>query len=672
MVVLVAAVSAADDFCEQAASDALRCTLGTLDSGRVNSTRPDSVKHLEITCSERSYFHELFDLSFLRRFVSLRSLSIAHCQFSTVRPGAFRAFANLQSLSVCTHNTEWSSEQLQLERGCFDGLRSLETLDLGSNNLWSLEEDVLRDLPTLKRLNLTDNRFQALSELQPAGISDGLHVLDLSHNSLLEVPSTGVRTLPALRELYLSGNDLAVLHDGALSGLHALQVLDVSANQLVALPAMMLNETRQLRELRVQNNSIRVLPPGLLADLPQLLTVNMSSNRLSAQWIRKDTFAGLLRLIVLDLSGNLLDSLSLDVFDDLSSLQVLDLSHNQLQTLPAGLFTSLSNLHTLTLSSNSLSRLERGSLAGLHVLSRLSLDNNRLAAISHEVFANVTSIEHLSLAHNELIFFPEAVKQLTNLQQLDLSANYIADIAGETLRPLEHLSYLQLAQNKLTNISVHLLANQSSLTMLDLSQNEIGSIDSGAFDQTTNLRAVRLDANRLRNINGLFAKLPTLLWLNASDNQIEFFDYALIPAELRWLDMHKNQVREIGNFYNIESKIKLETLDLSHNQVSLISRSSVPDSIKYFIIASNQLTTVEPGTFENKYQLIRADLSSNQLSELDLNAVTLPVFDEADADADASVAELLLAGNPFFCDCAMDWLLSVDTMTPKRKYPKVR
>ena len=135
--------------------------------------------------------------------------------------------------------------------------------------------------------------------------------------------------------------------------------------------------------------------------------------------------------------------------------------------------------------------------------------------------------------------------------------------------------------------------------------------------------------------------------------------------------MHNNQVREIGNFYNLESKIQLETFDLSHNQVSLISKTFVPDSIKYFIIASNQLTTVEPGTFEDKYQLIRADLSSNQLSELDLNAVTLPVSDEA-GDDDETVAELLLAGNPFFCDCMMDWLLSVDTMTPKRKYPKVR
>ena len=34
-------------------------------------------------------------------------------------------------------------------------------------------------------------------------------------------------------------------------------------------------------------------------------------------------------------------------------------------------------------------------------------------------------------------------------------------------------------------------------------------------------------------------------------------------------------------------------------------------------------------------------------------------------------AELLLAGNPFFCDCQMDWLHTINTVLPRSKYPKV-
>ncbi|XP_037079540.1 toll-like receptor Tollo [Pollicipes pollicipes] len=555
---------------------------------------------------------------------------------------------------------------MRLERGCFEGLEYLETLDLGENNMWALESGVFADLASLKTLNLTGNSFQELAELQDAGISDSLQVLDVSSNGLLELSPAGLSSFGSLRELHARANHLAVIHDGALRDLKRLEVLDVSDNRLVALPAMMLNETRLLRDLRVQNNSIRVLPPSLLSDLPQLQAVNMSRNNLSSEWIRKDTFAGLFRLIVLDLSANQLDSLSVDVFHDLSSLQVLDLSRNVLTSVPDGVFSSLSNLHTLSLSDNALARLGRYSLAGLHVLSRLRLDNNRLTDIADLTFSNVTSVEHLLLQRNQLLSVPAALRRLTFLSRLDLADNFIRDVPVGALAPLRQLSFISLAGNQLSNVSVGCLTGLSSLAVLDLSRNRISGVESGAFDAAAGLRVVRIDANRLSNVNGLFAKLPALLWLNASDNQIEFFDYALIPVELRWLDLHNNRIRKIGNFYNIESKIKLETLDLSHNEVSHLAAASVPDGIKYFILASNQLTTVELGTFEAKSRLIRADFSSNQLSELDLQAVTL-----AGSEDSVAPAELLLAGNPFFCDCAMDWLLTIDTMTPRHKYPQV-
>ena len=518
---------------------------------------------------------------------------------------------------------------------------------------------------------MAGNNLRSVSDLQVAGISDSLQMLDVSGNRLLEMPPAAVSFLPQLRQLRLRDNELSIIHDGALRGLPRLQLLDVSDNRLVALPAMMLNETRAVSDLCLQNNSIRVLPPGLLADLPQLLAVNLSANALSSLWVRGDAFSGLRRLIVLDLSGNRLETLSREVFADLSSLQVLDLSRNQLQSLPGGLFSALSNLHSLALAGNIIARLEPRSLEGLHVLSRLGLSHNRLTHVDVMAFANATGLQELELQGNQLLAVPEALSRMRLLRRLDLGDNFLVDVAPHALAELHYLSYLRLAGNQLRNVSVQLLAGQTALTMLDLSRNQIGSIESGAFDASGDLRAIRLDANQLRNVNGLLAKLPQLLWLNASDNRIEFFDYALLPLELRWLDLHRNHLKEIGNFYNIESKIKLETLDLSFNQVSHITRASVPDSIKYFILASNRLATVEPGTFQSKRQLIRADLSSNQLSELDLKAITLPGGDTAAAGEADQEAELLLAGNPFFCDCQMDWLHTINTVLPRRKYPKV-
>ncbi|KAF0287755.1 Toll-like receptor 6 [Amphibalanus amphitrite] len=670
----------AADVCEEPAEGEVVCSVADLDSGSVNASRPAAVRRVELRCSDRAHLHDATELALLRHLPALESLALRDCQFSELRRSTLRHVAGLRELSVRTFQSEWLSDELKLAADCFEDMQELEALDISGNNMWSLQPGLLQKLPLLKVLNVSGNHLQQMSALRETGVGSGLQVLDLSNNGLTEVGTSDFREFVNLKELWLSSNSLSVLQDGWLTGLSRLERLDISQNQLATLPALMLNETKALKAVMVQGNNITVLPPGLLADLPQLQTINMSGNSLSAQWIRKDTFAGLLRLIVLDLSGNVLDSLSPDVFEDLSSLQVLDLSNNQLETMPAGLFTSLSNLHTLTLSGNSLSRLEPGFLAGLHVLSRLSLDNNRLTSVDDDVFANITSIQNLRMQKNELTSIPSSLRRLTNLQELNVAENNISDDTHGVLQALPHLGLLNLAGNKLRNVSVEFLANLTDVSMLDLSRNEIENVDSGAFDKATNLMAVRLDANKLRNINGLFAKLPSLLWLNVSDNQIEFFDYALIPGELRWLDIHKNQVREIGNFYNIESVIRLETLDISHNQVSLIGSSSVPDSIKYFIIASNQLTTVEPGTFENKRQLIRADLSSNQLSELAQDAVTLPRDDDEGsvtvntasdhAEGSAKHAELLLAGNPFVCNCHMDWLLAKNATSNKR-YPKV-
>ena len=672
LLVLLVGAARAVDLCQDAGDDALQCTVARLDGARVNSTRPSAVRALEITCSDPLYLHPVLDLEFLRGFRELESLSLLGCVLESVRAGTFRHLRSLNRLTVRTFSTEWTSSELRLDAGSFSGLEQLESLDLSDNNLHFLERGVFARLTTLKSLNLSDNNLRDVSDLQVAAISDSLLTLDVSGNRLVELPPAAVSFLPQLRQLRLRANELSLIHDGALRGLARLELLDVSDNQLVALPAMMLNETRAVSDLLLQNNSIRVLPPGLLADLPRLLAVNLSSNALSSLWVRGDAFSGLRRLIVLDLSGNRLETLSREVFADLSSLQVLDLSRNQLQSLPGGLFGALSNLHSLALAGNIIARLEPRSLEGLHVLSRLGLGDNRLTHVDVEAFANSTNLQELELQGNQLLDVPEALSQLTLLQRLDLGDNFLVDVAPHELAELHQLSYLRLAGNQLRNISVQLLAGQTALTMLDLSRNQIGSIESGAFDVSNNLQAIRLDANQLRNVNGLLAKLPQLQWLNASDNRIEFFDYALLPLELRWLDLHRNHLKEIGNFYNIESKIKLETLDLSFNQVSHINRASVPDSIKYFILASNRLATVEPGTFEAKRQLIRADLSSNQLSELDLKAITLPGGDAAAQAQEADQeAELLLAGNPFFCDCQMDWLHTINTVLPRRKYPKV-
>ena len=66
---------------------------------------------------------------------------------------------------------------------------------------------------------------------------------------------------------------------------------------------------------------------------------------------------------------------------------------------------------------------------------------------------------------------------------------------------------------------------------------------------------LRLDNNKLEDINGLLQAQSELQWLNVSANNLQWFDYAFIPRNLKWLDIHDNAIEELGNYYRYRSLI---------------------------------------------------------------------------------------------------------------------
>ena len=102
-----------------------------------------------------------------------------------------------------------------------------------------------------------------------------------------------------------------------------------------------------------------------------------------------------------------------------------------------------------------------------------------------------------------------------------------------------------------------------ALQVLDLSGNRIASIEKGAFAANKPLQAIRLDGNRLSRMDGLFHDLPNLSWLNVSDNHIAIFDYGLVPKTLTWLDVHKNNLTSLENYFGKdENLLNLDNAEL--------------------------------------------------------------------------------------------------------------
>ncbi|KAB0802621.1 hypothetical protein PPYR_04807 [Photinus pyralis] len=655
---------------------ALVCRLRTINSELENTNfsviQPQHTVRLRLECSDALFFQSSLNAGSFRPLLELRELSIEYCKIGNLSDGVFRGLKELRNLTVRTHNTDWSAMSLEVSPGVFtDELRLLERLDLGENNMWNLPEGALCSLYSLEILNLTRNRFREITSFRFAHnpserCGTSLRLLDLSRNNIDRLPSGQLSGLTRLQKLYLQGNGLSYLADRALEGLSSLNILKLSDNRLISLPPELFSDTRDVKEMYLQNNSINVLAPGLFSELTQLLVLDLSHNELTTDWINAATFAGLIRLVVLDLSHNRLTKLEPSVFRDLYSLQILRLNDNFIELIPENTFSALYNLHTLIISNNRLTSIDSDTFNGLYVLSLLSVDNNKISRVHPEALRNCSSLQDLHLNGNKLMYVPEVISNVPMLRTLDLGENHIDTLTNDTFRDMKHIYGLRLTENNIGNISKGVFDAMSALKILNLSRNKIQKVTAGAFDSNTNLQAIRLDGNYLSDIEELFGKLPSLVWLNISDNQLKWFDYALIPTGLQWLDIHSNHISELGNYFEIESTLSLSTFDASANKLTEITGSSIPNSVEVLFLNDNLITKVQSYTFFKKPNLTRVDLFGNKITHLDPNSLRISTV-----PTDKSLPEFYIGGNPYHCDCTMDWLQKVNAGNRARTHPKL-
>ncbi|KAK0079414.1 hypothetical protein PV325_001288 [Microctonus aethiopoides] len=611
----------------------------------------------------------------------VRDFRLTGCKFTFWPSRMLSGFRDLRNLTLRSLNDKKSKISLELEQGTFDMTPMIEKIDLSSNNIWQLPENIFCPLSNLVTLNVSWNMLKDVAELgfsdfighhpkreseltvTPVTCSLDIQNLDVSNNQISVLPSYGFSSLKRLRTLNISGNVIRMVDDSALRGLRSLEVCDLSSNRIVALPTDVFKDaTNTLKELRLQNNSISALAPGLVTDMNQLVTLDLSRNMLTSSWLDSATFMGLIRLVLLDLSRNKIAEIDPALFKDLYTLQILNLQYNEIETIPADTFSPMSNLHTLELAHNKLTYLDAYSLNGLYAVSLLSLDSNALEGIHPDAFRNCSSMQDLNLSGNDLEAIPVALKDMRMLKTLDLGENQIKSLERPGFRGMSSLYGLRMIGNEIVNVTRAALSELPALQILNLARNKIEYVEYGAFSSNSALQAIRMDANYLQDMSGIFANAPGLLWLNMSDNMISHFDYALLPEKLQWMDLHKNMIMDLGV---APQGFRLQTLDVSFNRLTRIHPKSVPDSIELLFVNDNMIHTVEPQTFHEKENLTRVDLYANQIVKMDLSA-----FQLAQVPDNRPLPEFYIGGNPFICDCTIEWLQRINSL-PLRQHPRV-
>ena len=247
----------------------------------------------------------------------------------SLQSGDFAGLTGLEFLSLHGNNPVGSGRTLTLPADIFDGLASLEELDLGRNVIQSLPTGVFDDLTALTDLNLVGgdivsvsaNVFSRLSNLEslylsstaptlPAGIFDGLTKLtelDLGSPSAAFSGMTSIRSdlfdeLTSLESLDFQHHNLSMLPADIFDNLARLTTLIIGENGLTSLPAGIFNNLPGLTRLIVVGEAFSGLPPGIFDNLPRLTFLRLDNNRL--QTLPDDLFERLTALQTLLFHGN--------------------------------------------------------------------------------------------------------------------------------------------------------------------------------------------------------------------------------------------------------------------------------------------------------------------------------------------------------------------------------
>ncbi|XP_055685412.1 leucine-rich repeat-containing protein 24 [Lutzomyia longipalpis] len=118
------------------------------------------------------------------------------------------------------------------------------------------------------------------------------------------------------------------------------------------------------------------------------------------QDVHRDALKGLLILIELDLSNNLIRTLPVGVFGGLIKLRTVILNNNQIEVLEDRLFENLKFLYRIELKNNHLRTIGLNTFVDVPVLLQIYLDSNKLSILKKESFEGLEKLASLSILQN--------------------------------------------------------------------------------------------------------------------------------------------------------------------------------------------------------------------------------------------------------------------------------
>lgn len=245
----------------------------------------------------------------------------------------------------------------------------------------------------------------------------------------------------------------------------------------------------------------------------------------------------------------------------------------------------LTKLHTLELQMNSWSGKLPAELSNLVELTYLGIASDYFDEQPlPDWLWNLTKLRDIRMGCNFTGVLPEAVKNLTELNELSLSNNRLSGPLPAMLGDLAGLQYLYLGSNQFSGPIPAELGRLVKLKVLSLSINQLTGAIPAELGNLTSLETLDLSHNQLEGpIPDELGNLILLKYLYLGNNRLS----GSIPPELGnltnliWLSLEYNNLSgvippELGKLVNLAGDSGVGGLILAGNQLT----GSVPDEVQ--------------------------------------------------------------------------------------------